>query len=129
MNFRVQNVHKGHCEVWANMQVGQRYRRMAVVERDPSDGMWRWAAGGCSPAFEMPFLTYAFPTRSACIRDCKRRALMVVVRKAIEEQDHESVEWHSPRRDAWCTVTASHVFTEDELREIKRRLETFEDED
>ena len=125
MRFRVQNIRPGYCEVWANKYIGQRYWRIATVTRLDNNG-WRWLA---EDYYILPEDNYvAQGTRRDCINDCKRTALLRLVEHAIEGQPKESKHWHSPRRDAWCTVKASHLFTQDELGEIKTRLTTFEED-
>ena len=132
MRFRVQNVRKGYCEVWANEHDGRRYQRLAVVMREnlPDDRCWHWSAKENKPPFHMPHITTAFPTRTMCIEDCERWALKRLVDRAIERQPKESQHWHSPRRDAWSDVERHrHLFTmHGEIEAIKERLETFEEE-
>ena len=122
MRFRVQNIRPGYCEIWANERTGQRYWRIASVKQ--LDNGWHWLA---TDYYILPEDNYvAQRTRRQCINDCKRTALMRLVEHAIDRQSMESSHWHSPRRDAWCTVTASNLFTQDELGAIKERLEAFE---
>ena len=126
MRFRVQNIRKGYCEVWANERDGQRYQKLATVMRD-DDGSWRWSARHDKPPFFMPWYTYEFKSRRECINDCMKTALKSLVRHAIERQPKESQHWHSPRRDAWCDVER-YMYLFDmagEIEAIKRRLETF----
>ena len=132
MNFRVQSIKRGYCEIWANTRTGQRYQRLAAVQRDEKkdggDGKWRWAARHDEPPFFMPWFTYAFDTRKECVENCEKWALKRMVDRAIAQQTEESPHWHSPRRDAWCNVTAFiWLFTSEELSDIKRRLMTFEE--
>lgn len=42
MRFRVQNIKKGYCEVWANERPGQRYECIAKVRR--LENGWHWLA-------------------------------------------------------------------------------------
>ena len=131
MRFRVQNIRKGYCEVWANKYDGQRYQKLAVVRHEnlPDDKCWHWSAKENEPPFYMPRLTTAFPTRTMCVLDCEKWALKRLVERAIEEQPKESPHWHSPRRDAWCDVRRhDYLFAFDELEEIDKRLKTFEEE-
>jgi len=122
MRFRVKNIKKGHCEVWANERDGQRYERIAFVKR--LDKGWHWSA---TDYLVLPEDNYvAQGTRRECIADCKRTALKRLVEHAIEQQPHESPHWHSPRRDALCAVEDSHVFTWEEREEIKGRLLAFD---
>lgn len=124
MRFRVQNIRPGYCEIWANERTGQRYSRIAFVKR--LDNGWHWLA---DDYYILPEENYvAQSTRRDCINDCKRTALLRLVEHAIERQPNESKHWHSPRRDTWCTVTASHLFTQNELGAIKTRLTTFEED-
>jgi hypothetical protein len=127
MRFRVQNIRKGYCEVWANERDGQRYKRMAEVRRLDNGG-WHWLA---TDYYILPEENYvAQGTRHDCICDCKKTALKRLVRHAIERQPRESQHWHSPRRDAWHDVKShSYLFAmHGELEEIKKRLTTFEEE-
>lgn len=123
MRFRVQNIRPGYCEVWENERDGQRYKCIATVKR--LDNGWHWLAVDHHILPERNYVAQG--TRRDCINDCKRTALSRLVAHAIEQQPNESPHWHSPRRDAWCTVTASRLFTQDELKEIKKRLTTFEE--
>jgi hypothetical protein len=128
MRFRAQRIQPGYCEIGANERDGQRYELLALVTYDDMDKSWHWsAARHGKPPFYMPQYTRAFRLRRDCISDCKRVALLLLVGRAIAEQTKESPHWHSPRRDAWCTVSASHLFTQEELHEIKIRLMTFEE--
>ena len=124
MRFRVQNIRKGYCEVWANEHDGERYQKLAVVMRD-DDGSWRWSARHDKPPFYMPWYTYEFNSRRKCINNCMRTALMRLVERSIEQQPKESQHYHSPRRDALFDVKRSYLFNYGEMEEIKRRLETF----
>ena len=126
MRFRVQNIRKGYCEVWANKYDGQRYERIATVKRLDNDG-WHWLA---TDHYTLPEENYvAQGTRHDCICDCMRAALKRLVERAIEEQPKESPHWHSPRRDAWCDVRRhDYLFAHDELEEIDKKLKTFEEE-
>lgn len=133
MRFRVQNICKGYCEVWANEHDGQRYQRLACVMRDKSTGgagyVWVWSAKHDEPPFYMPFFTYEFKTRHEAVLDCERWALKRLVEHAIEQQPKESPHWHSPRRDAWCDVSRhDYLFAHDELEEIDKRLKTFKEQ-
>lgn len=124
MRFRVQNIRKGYCEVWANEHDGQRYERIATVKR--LDNGWHWLA---TDHHILPEENYvAQGTRHDCICDCKKTALKRLVRHAIERQPRESQHWHSPRRDAWHDVKRhSYLFAmHGELEEIEKRLTTFE---
>jgi len=123
MRFRVTNIKPGYCEIWANERDGQRYERIATVNR--LDNGWHWLATDYHILPEDNYVAQS--TRLWCINDCKRTALKRLVERAISQQSKESQHWHSPRRDAWCTVSASHLFTQDELKEIKKRLTTFEE--
>ena len=124
MRFRVQNIRPGYCEIWANERTGQRYRKIAIVKQLDNKG-WHWLA---TDYYILPEENYvAQSTRRHCIKDCKRTALMRLAEHAIDRQPKESPHWHSPRRDAWGTVTASHLFTQVELGAIKERLESFEE--
>lgn len=129
MNFRVQNIKPGYCEIWANTSHGARYQRLAVVMRDKSSNgkgeSWHWSAKHDEPPFFMPSRTGEFCTRYECIIDCERLALKSLVERAIREQPQESEHWHSPRRDALSEVVASHFFTPDEVAAISHRLNTF----
>lgn len=129
MRFRVQNIRKGYCEVWANERDGQRYQKLAVVvhENLPDDKSWHWSAKHDEPPFYMPYFTTAFPTRTMCILDCEKWALKMLVKHAIERQPKESQHWHSQRWDAWSDVERHrHLFAmHGEIEAIKRRLETF----
>lgn len=122
MRFRVTNIKPGYCEIWANEHDGQRYDRMAVILRHKDGWHWNSVNYRVLPDFD----NTQHGTRREAINDCMRTALKRLVERAIEQQPKESPHWHSPRRDAWCTVTASHLFTQDELEEIKKRLTTFE---
>lgn len=122
MRFRVTNIKPGYCEIWANERDGQRYERIATVKR--LDNGWHWLATDYHILSEDNYVAQG--TRRECIVDCMRTALSRLVTHAIEQQPKESRHWHSPRWDAWCTVTASHLFTQDELKEIEKRLTTFE---
>jgi len=133
MRFRVQNIRKGYCEVWANERDGQRYQRLACVMRDKNTGgagyVWVWSAKHNEPPFYMPFFTHEFDTRHEAVLDCEKWALKRLVERAIERQPKESPHWHSPRRDAWCDVRRhDYLFTHDELEEIDKKLKTFEEE-
>lgn len=128
MRFRVQNIRKGYCEVWANEHDGERYQQLAVVMRD-DDGSWRWSARHDKPPFFMPWYTYEFESRHECINDCKRTALKRLVERAMERQPKESQHWHSPRRDAWCDVRRhDYLFTHVELEEIDKKLKAFKED-
>jgi hypothetical protein len=130
MRFRVKNIHKGYCEVWANESDGQMYQRLACVMRDKNTGgagyVWVWSAKHNEPPFYMPFFTHEFGTRREAIIDCEKWALKMLVERAINQQPKESRHWHSPRRDALCAVTKSHLFTRDELDAIEKKLVTFQ---
>ena len=124
MRFRVQNIRKGYCEVWANERDGQRYERIAKVKRLDNGG-WHWLA---TDYYILPEENYvAQSTSRECINDCMRTALKMLVRHAIERQPKESQHWHSPRRDAWSDVERHrHLFAmHGEIEAIKKRLETF----
>ena len=124
MRFRVQNIRPVYCEVWANEHDGQRYERIAVVTR--LDNGWHWLA---TNYYILPEDNYvAQSTRRGRVNECKRTALKRLVEHAINQQPKESQHWHSPRNDAWCMVTASHLFTQEELRVIKKELITFSSE-
>jgi hypothetical protein len=132
MRFRVKNIHKGYCEVWANESDGQMYQRLACVMRDKSTGgagyVWVWSAKHNEPPFYMPFFTHEFGTRREAVIDCERWALKRLVELAIERQPKESWHWHSPRRDAFFDVERSYLFTDEEMEEIAKMLMTFEEE-
>jgi hypothetical protein len=124
MRFRVKNIRKGYCEVWANERDGQRYGRMAVIHRHK--GGWYWNSTDyhvLPPSTKEPH-----GTRRECINDCMRTALKRLVEHAIERQPKESPHWHSPRRDAWCDVMRSYLFTDEEMEEMAKMLMTFEEE-
>lgn len=124
MRFRVKNVRKGYCEVWANERDGQRYERMAVIHRS-KDG-WRWNSVNyhvLPPSAKEPF-----GTRRECVNDCMRTALKRLVEHAIERQPKESPHWHSPRRDAFFDVERGYLFSYVELEEMDKRLKAFEEE-
>lgn len=122
MRFRVQNIKPGYCEIWANERDGQRYERMACVTR--LDNGWHWLATDYHILPEDNHVAQS--TRRGCIVNCKRTALMRLVEHAIERQPKETSHWHSPRRDAMADVRRSHLFTREEMEEMRRRLETFE---
>ena len=124
MRFRVQNIKPGYCEIWANEYPGQRYLRLALVMYDDEAKTWHWSAKSKPPLF-MPHYSYEFRTRREAIVNCKRTALKMLVECAIAQQTEESPHWHSPRRDAWCDVMESNLFTWEEEDEIKKRLMTF----
>ena len=130
MRFRVQNIRKGYCEVWANKRDGQRYRWIAYVKR-LNDG-WQWQRTGRCTYRDglLPDENHTTqPTRRECVIDCMRTALKRLVERAIERQPKESPHWHSPRRDAWCDVRRhDYLFAHDELEEIDKRLKTFEED-
>lgn len=125
MRFRVQNVRKGYCEVWANEHDGQRYERVAVIHRHK--GGWHWNSTDyhvLPPSTKEPH-----GTRRECVNDCMRTALKRLVEHAVERQPKESPHWHSPRRNAWCDVMRyDDLFSHVELEEIDKRLKTFEEE-
>ena len=122
MRFRVKNIRKGYCEVWANEHDGGRYERIAEVKRLDNGG-WHWLA---TDYYILPEDNYvAQITQRKCVNDCMRTALMRLVERAIERQPKESQHWHSPRRDALSDVERSYLFNYGEMEEIKRRLETF----
>ena len=124
MRFRVKNIKPGYCEVWANTYDGGRYERIAIVRRLDNDG-WHWAA---TDYFILPEDNFvAQSTRRDCIIDCERTALIRQMKHAIEQQPRESEHWHSPRRDALADIDRSRLFTRDEMEEMQRRLETFDD--
>ena len=126
MRFRVKNIRKGYCEVWANERDGQRYERIAKVKR--LDNGWHWLA---TDYYILPEENYvAQSTRRECVNDCMKTALKRLVERAIEQQPKESQHWHSPRRDALSAVYVNMYghklfFTPEEMDEIERRLETF----
>lgn len=130
MRFRVQNIRKGYCEVWANERDGQRYRWIAYVKR-LNDG-WQWLRVGRCVYRDglLPDENHTIQrTRRDCVNDCMKMALKRLVNRAIEQQPKESPHWHSPRRDAWCDVSRhDYLFAHDELEEIDKRLKTFEEE-
>lgn len=122
MRFRVQNISPGYCEIWANEYPGQRYSRIATVKRLDNGG-WHWLS---TDYYILPEdNNVAQSTRRECVLDCKRTALKRLVEHATERQPEESPHWHSPRRDAWCDVRNSHLFTWEEEEEIKKKLTTF----
>ena len=131
MRFRVKNIRKGYCEVWANERDGERYKHLAVVLRDESSSgrgkSWHWSAKPDEPPFHMPYRTNEFGTRRECVNHCMKTALKMLVRHAIERQPEESQHWHSPRRDAWSDVERHrHLFAmHGEIEAIEERLETF----
>lgn len=129
MRFRVKNIRKGYCEVWANERDGGRYQKLATVMRD-DDGSWRWSARHDKPPFFIPWYAYEFKSRHECVNDCMKTALKMLVRHAIERQPKESKHWHSPRRDAWHDIKRHrHLFVmHGEIEAIKERLETFEED-
>jgi hypothetical protein len=98
--------------------------------RDKNTGgagyVWVWSAKHNEPPFYMPFFTHEFGTRREAIIDCEKWALKMLVERAINQQPKESRHWHSPRRDALCAVTKSHLFTQEELDAIEKKLVTFQ---
>ena len=125
MRFRVKNIRKGYCEVWANERDGQRYERIAEVRRLDNGG-WHWLATNYHILPEENYVAQS--TRRECVDDCMKTALKMLVRHAIERQPRESQHWHSPRRDAWSDVERHrHLFAmHGEIEAVKKRLETFE---
>ena len=126
MRFRVKNIRKGYCEVWANERDGQRYERIAEIRR--LDNGWHWLATDYHILPEENYVAQS--TRRECVNDCMKTALKMLVRHAIERQPKESQHWHSPRRDAWSDVERQrHLFTmHGEIEAIRERLTTFEEE-
>ena len=127
MRFRVKNIRKGYCEVWVNERDGQRYERISEVRRLDNGG-WHWLA---TDYYILPEENYvAQGTRRECVGDCMKTALKMLVRHAIEKQPKESKHWHSPRRDAWHDVWRyRYLFAmHGEIEAIKKRLETFEED-
>lgn len=123
MRFRVRNVRKGYCEVWANERSGERYSQIATV-RCVSNGSWLWQATDYYLLPERNSVTQT--TKRECIRDCERTALLRLVALAIKSQRRESVHFHSRRRDAGIAVDGSRLFTMGERVEIWKRLESFD---
>lgn len=123
MRFRVTNISKGYCEVFANRYDGGRYERIAYVTR--LDNGWLWTALDYLILPEENFVAQS--TRKDCIVDCERTALVRQMERAIEMQPKRSDDWHSPRRTAFRDMDASNLFTLEEMDYWALKSRTFEE--
>lgn len=124
MQFIETKPHPTYYTIWANDHDGGEYHAIAHVKQI-SDGKWRWEAT------DYQVLPKNNPTvqstKSECIADCEKTALMRQMERAIEAQPKRSDDWHSPRREALKDMDRSPLFTLDEIDDWKFKAFTYEE--
>lgn len=123
MNIKVKNIKPGHCELWYNEKRGNRYEKLAIINKLDND-TWHWWPTCYTYLPEEPPVR-SHRTRSEAILDCKRTALAKHFETALIRQPRPSQHYHSPRWDALMDIAKSGCFSFDEQMEFKKRAETF----
>ena len=130
MNLCVRNIRRGHCEVLANEQSGQRYHTFAVVTKD-ADGLWRWRSGDDDIEFlaQMAHYSDGFRTRGECVADCEKWAYRQMVDEAVRRQPTPSVQLNCARNRAVCELSSTSLFTAEEMRHLRKMLASYHDDE
>ena len=121
----MRNIKPGYAEIWGNISSGQRYHLAAEVKRLDNGG-WHWLRDEeNAEMFGLPENYVAQSTRRECVRDCIRKVLLARAERAIAMQPRESEHWLSPRRMALHDMRESGMFTYQEMRDMRLRMELF----
>ena len=126
MKVKLRNITKGRAEIHGNTHPGGRYVMLAVIQRDDSDGFWRFASDNehADRFGELPAFTNAYSTRAECVWFVKRWYLIKQARRAIEDGKGLSRKfWHCPCRDAFSDMWDSGLFSIAELEAWHDKME------